>query len=411
MILILIIGFVAAVLVANMAQKTAIGDNSAGVIGKVAYKISILPEMVETAVREATGYTNRYAKPAPEFRDLLNKNIYSEHLPGYVTRSSADGDKYELLRLSDGSVFEAWENLPYAPRAVSLYDNTVLLGGVMGPEDSTRAIKKYDQQGKELWNVSLYVHHTIYVDNNGLIYTPIVMPTHEYLQSLMPPGSEYRDDGYAVLDPDGNILEQKSVTQILLDNDLGHLVLGVGPLEEDAIHLNAVKVAEMESDYWEVGDLLMSARHMSLVFLYRPSTGKIIWHQSGPWLNQHDPDFLNSTEISVFGNDMVSSYSNRTSEEATNYIDGGNDIYVYNFETQETSIRYKDVMDRAGLATVTSGEHHVFDDGSLFVWFSNTGMSMIYNEKSDTIGYFGQAHDEQWLDRKRASLYVAEPVK
>ena len=409
LIFILIIGSICAILMANLAQKSAVGGNKAGLVGKVAYGISRIPDIVGDVVLEATGKTNRYADSEPRYLDVLNEISYRENLPGYVGLRSVAQDEFKLIRLSDGSVFKEWENIPSSPRTVSLFDSTLILGGSAGKEQSYRTIEKYDQNGQRLWQKELFIHHTIFVDSKGLIYTPIKMAGHEYAQSLMPEGGRYRDDGYAILDPDGNILESKSVTQILLDNALGHLIFGVGPFENDAIHLNAVKVAEIESEFWELGDLLMSARHLSLVFLYRPSTGKVIWHQSGPWLNQHDPDFLSSTEVSVFGNDMVSTYANRVTEDAK-YIDGGNHIYVHDFSTGETSIQFKDVMDRSGLATVTSGSHHIFDDGSLFVWFSNTGLSMLYDPEADDMSYFGHRHDETRVDRQLHTKYIAEPI-
>lgn len=409
LVLILIFCAMFTIATAYLAQRTAIGNNEAGYIGKVAFGISRLPEIVEAAVLQATGYTNRYAVVEQKFLDSLDDVRHREGLPGYIGLRNATEDAFKLINLSDGSVYKEWQNLPYSPRTVSLFDSTLIMGGTVGKEESSRTIEKYNQQGEQLWKKELYIHHTIFVDSKGYIYTPIMMPVHEYAQNLMPTGGRYRDDGYAILDPDGNILETKSVTQILIDNDLGHLIFGVGPLEADAIHLNAVKVAEFDSEYWDVGDLLMSARHMSLVFLYRPSTGKVIWHQTGPWLNQHDPDFLNATQISVFGNDMASSYANRTTEFAK-YTDVGNKIYVHDFETQKTEIRYRELMDTVGLATITSGSHHIFEDGSLFVWFSNTGISMLYDQQSSSTSFMGHRHDETRVDRQLAARYFAEPV-
>lgn len=406
---ILIVGLIVGVLTANLAQKSAVGANKAGYVGKVAYGISRIPDVVADVVREVTGNTNRYAVSEPRYLEVINEIAYRENLPGYIGQRNAAEDEFKLIRLSDGSIFKKWENLPNSPRTVSLYDDTLILGGTAGKEQSFRTIEKYNQKGERLWQAELYIHHTLFVDSKGYIYSPIKMAGHDYAQSLMPEGGRYRDDGYAILDPDGNIVETQSVTQILIDNDLGHLIFGVGPFENDAIHLNAIKVAEIESEYWEVGDLLMSARHLSLVFLYRPSNGKIIWHQTGPWLNQHDPDFLSSTEISVFGNDMVSTFSNRVKEDAK-YIDGGNNIYVYDFAKEETSIRYREVMDSVGLATVTSGSHHIFDDGSLFVWFSNTGISILYDDESEFVSYFGHKHDETRIDRQLHTKYIAEPI-
>jgi hypothetical protein len=164
--------------------------------------------------------------------------------------------------------------------------------------------------------------------------------------------------------------------------------LGVGPLEPDPLHINAVKPAPFTTPHWQQGDLLVSSRHRSLIFLYRPSTGRITWHRVGPWINQHDPDFLGQHRISVFSNNVVSSPHNRTDTDAT-LLDNGNQVLVYDFRTNRVSAPYQEVMQRIGLSTVTGGSHTILSDGSLFVYFNNRGLGALHNRASDSIHWFG----------------------
>ena len=114
----------------------------------------------------------------------------------------------------------------------------------------------------------------------------------------------YADDGIVKLSPDGEILFEKSVSQIFIDNGLEYLLFSVGDrnFTLDPIHLNDIQPVNFDSKYWKKGDVFISIRHQSMVFLYRPSTNKIIWKGTGPFFHQHDVDILNDHQISVFNN-------------------------------------------------------------------------------------------------------------
>ena len=77
------------------------------------------------------------------------------------------------------------------------------------------------------------------------------------------------------------------------------------PNSNDPLHINDIEIARESNGFWERGDLVFSARAPDLVFIFRPSTGKVVWQKRGPWLRQHDPDFLEDGRISVFGNDFI----------------------------------------------------------------------------------------------------------
>jgi hypothetical protein len=97
------------------------------------------------------------------------------------------------------------------------------------------------------------------------------------------------------------VLDRINVLDILYANDLErHLVGGLGPypqeIPKDPTHLNKVEpldpsVAD-EYPLFEAGDLLVSLRHPSLVFVFDPASGTVKWHASHPFIYQHDPDFI-----------------------------------------------------------------------------------------------------------------------
>ena len=53
---------------------------------------------------------------------------------------------------------------------------------------------------------------------------------------------------------------------------------------------------------FEAGDLMLSFRTLNLITVIDPSDGRVKWWKHGPWIAQHDPDFLPDGRISVYSN-------------------------------------------------------------------------------------------------------------
>jgi hypothetical protein len=50
------------------------------------------------------------------------------------------------------------------------------------------------------------------------------------------------------------------------------------------------------------GDLLVSFRNINLIAVIGPTSGRVKWSSNGPWLAQHDPDYLDDGTLSVYSN-------------------------------------------------------------------------------------------------------------
>jgi hypothetical protein len=386
----LVLFFVTTVLFGHVVRERTMGSNIGGTLGWMAAKLARTPSLV-IKVFSQFGATEggRIIPLDTRFQKDLNSFSGLENLSGLITIPvKTDGtNALELKDLGTGEMKQRWiYDKKYTPVAVSFTDMTLIAHSGRGFQDSTDMLVKLSQKGEELWAKQISAHHTLHVDSKGRIYTPIIMPPHPKNTLIL---KKYRDDGYAILSPEGEVIAKKSITDILISNNLGYLIYGVGAFEWDAIHLNAVKPAEKSTAFWEKGDLLMSARHLSLVFLYRPSTNTVIWHSAGPWLNQHDPDFIGDHRISVFGNDVVSNVYNRTKKTDVHFLTKRNVIYVHDFKTGKTNKHFETENEKIGLRTVTGGSHSILDDGSLFMFFHDLGLGALYNKDKHTIHHFG----------------------
>jgi Arylsulfotransferase (ASST) len=221
--------------------------------------------------------------------------------------------------------------------------------------------------GKLVWTVDRHFHHSINRSRDGHLFVPIVIgPTAASSTAASPMVSPMRNDGFAEVSLDGKILQEWSLADILERHGFLGLLYGVGPYEEDRFHLNDVEPIWRTDDYVRAGDLVLSIRHLSTVLLYRPATDAIVWLQTGPWLNQHDVDYLGDGIFTIFGNDSVRGDASRPS------LRGYNTIWQYDQKSGRASERLP--LKHVGIFTKSEGLHRVLENGDIFIEETDRGL-------------------------------------
>ncbi len=239
-----------------------------------------------------------------------------------------DGKQVMKLIDKDGSELHRWEvsfeeTFPSADHIVPAADRPLnkWLSQVHGayPFGDGSVVFNFDDQGlaridacgNVMWTVPRMTHHSISVGDDGTIWVPSRV-YHEREDPRLPLlHAPFFEDQLLQVSADGDILREISLPELLFKNDLYGIVLPtgvqeVGSLESDITHTNDAEV--LTSDLagafpmFEDGDILVSMRHLNLVFVFDPRTDKVLWFQVGPWWRQHDPDFLKDGTISVFNN-------------------------------------------------------------------------------------------------------------
>lgn len=151
-------------------------------------------------------------------------------------------------------------------------------------------------------------HHSINKDHNNNVwlctYPSLNVGEAKYDGRLRVDNRSipYIDNSITCLDyQDGMILFHRSLSQILLDNKLEYILLKSSDAS-DPLHINDVQPVLKTSKYFNKGDLFISCKNISTVFLYRPTTNKIVKVIEGPFQSQHDIDIINDSTISIFNN-------------------------------------------------------------------------------------------------------------
>ena len=326
-----------------------------------------------------------------------NERFPCEEDKGYLLISGIDPSKkranIRLLRLSDGMVVQSWS--PDLRRLYSSQDTMFSIKDlqIMNPflmsngeiiAHANGHIFKININSKIEWVVYGKAHHSLDVDIEGNIWA--LTKDNNYLKEQLL-NDDFDDDALLHLDLNGNLVENISFSKILIDNGLiGFLFAQHGmKLQNDIVHLNSISIARTNSKYWKKADLLISSRHLNTIFLYRPSTKKIIWYKTGPWLNQHSANFVNDHEISIYGNNVVVIEGNKSF-----FINGTNKAYIFDFKKNSSTVIYPDLFSKLGIQSVTQGSLKILKDGSIFIedteknrhirGYENGGFCMRYNK-------------------------------
>lgn len=248
--------------------------------------------------------------------------------------------------------------------------------------NTSASLFKINAQSKIEWCNNIIFHHSIEYANDTSLWacSRIINKQPFYITEK----DSLANDAITLVNAaNGKIIFQKTVYNILKENNYSYL-LGIGLYQPDAIHLNEIYPAKTNSKYWQIGDLLISMRHRSTVFLYRPSTNKILWLKTGPWNNQHSCKFMDSTHIMVLGNDVISSGFNNSQNTLLN---NRNHLYVYNFETNTVDTPYYKMLDKLDPKTLTEGRISVLPNGDIFMEETNNGKIYIFDKDKLKLTY------------------------
>jgi hypothetical protein len=377
-----------------LVRQELVGSIKAGWVSKTALTLAEIPINLKKIIESDLVVDDRF--PA---LDGFNGTPNAEEV--YLLLSKVDGDLQEgvveLVDLRSFEILHTWNpEIDEFNDLVEQVDEFKYLDRDRNNRRLTLVHPKLTsdggllfQNGTPLWKIDAcsklvfqnthdLFHHSIETDIDGNIWVPSYM----YPQSLPieKVGRDNRDEGgfsddaIVKLDSDGEILFEKSVSQIFIDNGLEYLLFSIGDIyfDVDPIHLNDIQPVNFDGEFWKKGDVFLSLRHQSMVLLYRPSTNEIIWKGTGAFFHQHDVDILDNQRISVFNNNSKDFVDG-------DVVDGHNEVIVYNFKTNEYSSYLKDSLEENDVRTITGGRDQILTNGDLFVEESNYGRSLYFN--------------------------------
>ena len=275
---------------------------------------------------------------------------------------------------------ELWPDADHVERAMHDWDAQIH-GAVLYPNGDVvfnfqyAGLARIDACGRPLWRVAAQTHHSVYEDANGHLWVPSRRRHDEPTPALPDAPVPFYEDLVLEVSPDGRVLREISILDVLLDGGYEGLLLANGehgavlnlPLDGDFTHLNDVEILEesMAAAFpmFSAGDMLLSLRNLNLLLVIDPDAATVKWWMIGPYLRQHDPDFLPSGRISVFDNRRDGSGG----EEF-----GGSRILEIDPATREVAVLYGDRKNQR-FYTATMGDHQHLPNGNLLITESEVG--------------------------------------
>lgn len=382
-----------------IVRERALGRTEFGRIGSIAYRLAALPSEMIRAVRMMTegdlaGMATEHSERFPgrsgwTFHDAR----IASGLDGYLLFSRHDGDAghhvFELvdlkagetvhrididpLRLFAGTRFLARGGGSFDPSRFQAVHPVALENGDILVKAQESPIVRMTPCGDPVWALEdeLY-HHTTEPGPDGNFWTSGFVRPQE-VPGLSP---QFYDPSIVEFSAEGKVLYHRSVAKLMLDQGLGFLFLGAQKFYDDPLHLNDVQPVFKDGPYWRRGDVFISLRHPSTIMLFRPSTDRILWWKTGPWVSQHDVDVIDDTRIAVFNNNAYNFGSGA-------FVDGQSDITFYDFATDTVSSPYADVLKANDVRNEAGGLFTILPDGHYYVDESESGRTLIFTPGGD----------------------------
>lgn len=249
---------------------------------------------------------------------------------------------------------------------------------------------RIDKCSRVKWKLPERTHHSIHEDSEGNLWVPSRKWREERVDEYPHVTPPFEDEYIIKVSPEGNLLREISVLNAIYRSGYEGVLFANGahksrlsiPLDRDFIHLNDVEILspELASAFpsFEERDILISLRNLNLLLVLDFLDEKVKWSMTGPYLRQHDPDFLANGRISVFDNRR---------DDSSGASFGGSRILEFDPLTRDVLVTYKGTRDRP-FYTETMGDHQHLPNGNILITESDLGRAFEVSANGEIVWSF-----------------------
>ena len=252
-------------------------------------------------------------------------------------------------------------------------------GSVLVNFDKGDLLGRFDVCGKAVWSREGVYHHSFDADPSGGVWTWLgdksAFSQYQYLVLFDPEtGETLREIGLVE-----DIITSNPEIRTLFSLVPGHVPVKEARLRStpDLFHPNDLEVLSEELaplfPQFKAGDLLLSFRNVDMVAVMDPDTFEIKWWAQGPWIQQHDPDFTRSGEISVYNNNRGRDWD----------WPGRSSIVLINPQTR--AVRTVELEDDYEFYSSYMGKHEYLDNDALQIAVPWEGRALEFDKNGKLI--------------------------
>lgn len=304
-------------------------------------------------------------------------------MSGYFSNSNA-------LRLArrDGSVVHEWPvdyytlfpDRSYIPNPPVRTDLADIHGAIIHPNGDIVFNFEYlgtvalDRCGGVLWSRASRMHHSLEISETGGYWILDRTSTPDGDLSYLPLVGPYWEDLAVKMSRSGEVERSFSIPRTLFDGGMSAVLTASFRTQNDnefrdreLIHSN--KLGELTTDMasafpmFDAGDLLVSGKFANWIAVLDGETSELKWHQVGPFLQQHDPEFRSDGKITVFNNNGFDSVWRQYGSPAEVHL---SNIMSIDPSTGATEIIYGEKPGQQ-LFSVIRGQHENLPDGGMLI--------------------------------------------
>jgi hypothetical protein len=228
-------------------------------------------------------------------------------------------------------------------------------------------LQRLDPCGEVVWKLPYMTHHSVFVSDDGNLWVPGLRYHAEPVSSLPGIVPPFLEDMILEVSPHGRLLREISLLELFYANELEALLFANGldtfddATHRDFLHLNDIEILSMSDaaafPLFDAGDIMVSLRELNLIMVIDPATEEVRWTQTGPWIRQHDPDFLPDGRIMVFDNRR---------DDRDGRIFGGSRILTIDPVTREVQTVYEG-SDEAPFFSNEQGKQQPLANGNVLI--------------------------------------------
>ncbi len=279
--------------------------------------------------RHYLGIRSRYVAASPRRKGGVTVYDRRRAFDGYTfVTANYEGMAQALLLDMEGNILHRWtvdprelwpDRIRESPAGI-LRDMNIH-GALMTPEGEVilnvyaLGTVKLDRCSRPLWTVDLETHHDMdFLPDGDLLIVGWrrVTDTRPDRPRLYPgPEGYYLDETLIRVSPEGEVLEEWSLIDALYASGRQELLFSgpgssVSSRVEDPLHNNTIEILRPEMadafPLFEAGDFMVSFRNINTIVVFDGETRLVKWTTTGPFLGQHDPDFLPDGHILIYDN-------------------------------------------------------------------------------------------------------------
>lgn len=253
-------------------------------------------------------------------------------------------------------------------------------------------LMRIDGCSQPVWRLPYVTHHSVHLDESGNLWVPGQIDRRSPVAEAPNHKPGFLDFRVLEVSPAGKVLTDIPVIDLLRRNGLdGLLYMSTinnwgTTVSGDTLHLNDVETfpSTLPEGVFRRGDVLISLRNINTVLVFDKSTRKIRYINTGSFVRQHDPDFLDGNRISVFDNNNLSSKTTAGRNEAPGL---SSRIAIVNAATGSVETVYRGTPEHPFFSSII-GNHQWLPNGNLLITESTRGRAFEVTADGELVWEF-----------------------